>query len=86
VFNIASGVGRSLHDLLDIIAGVTGKVPDVRWAEARTCDVDRVVLCTRRAEQYFGWRATTPIEVGIERMWHSLGHRRVTVSANDGTR
>ena len=86
VFNIGSGVGRSLRDLIAIITGVTGQVPDVRWADPRICDVDRVVLCTRQAERYLGWRATTPIEVGIERMWHSLGERRVTVSTNDGTR
>jgi len=86
VFNIGSGVGHSLHDLISIITAVTGRVPDVRWADQRPCDVDRVVLCTRRAERYLGWRATTPIEVGIERMWQSLRARRVTVSTNDRAR
>jgi UDP-glucose 4-epimerase len=86
VFNIGSGKGHSLRDLIDIIARVTGEAPEVRWADPRPCDVDRVVLSTRLAEQYLGWRARMPIEVGIERMWLAVYDSRATVSADDLSR
>jgi len=86
VFNIGSGDGHSLRALIEIISRVTGEAPQVQWADARSCDVDRVVLSTRLAERYLGWHPTVPIEVGIERMWLAASEHGVTVSAHDRTR
>ncbi len=69
IFNLGSGQGLSLNQLLDAITRVTGVKPDVRYEAARVVDVPAIVLDCTRAETYLGWRAGTSLEVGLTRTW-----------------
>lgn len=72
LFNVGSGRGCSLLELLDTIARVTGRTPEIRLGPARSCDVPSNVLCTERARRELGWQPTVPLEQGIERTLQSL--------------
>jgi UDP-glucose 4-epimerase len=69
IYNIGSGIGVSLRNLLEVMRQVTGLVPQVHQLPARTMDVPRVVLDIERATRCLGWRPATPLRAGIERTW-----------------
>lgn len=67
VFNIGSGRGTSLLEIVaSIEAALQRKVP-VRFKEARAVDVPRNVLNIERAMKHLGWCPTTSLEDGIAR-------------------
>lgn len=66
IFNIGSGRGTSLSELVSIIESVAGcGKADLRFVEARDTDVTRFVLDVSKLSATTGWRARTPLEVGI---------------------
>ncbi len=67
VFNVSTGRGTSLPELLEIIAKVTGRTPDVRHLAPRPFDVPISVLSNRLAREELGWEPQIPILDGIER-------------------
>ena len=72
VFNIGSGKGYSLNSVLDTIGRVTGIVPKVLMAPARSCDVVSNVLCIERARAELKWKPVISLEEGIGRFATSL--------------
>ncbi len=67
VFNIGSGSGTSLNQLIDLIQGVLG-FPVVReYMNARSFDVPISVLCNDLAKRELGWTPKVGIEDGIAR-------------------
>jgi len=69
IFNLGSGEGHSLNQLLQTISQVTGRSPDVQYEPGRVVDVPAIVLDCTRAQKYLGWQARTPIETGIAQTW-----------------
>jgi UDP-glucose 4-epimerase len=72
VYNVGSGEGTSVRQLLDAIteiAGPDGKALDVDWREARPFDVDRIVLDSSKLRQLTGWEPETSLEDGLEATW-----------------
>ena len=69
VYNVGSGVGTSLNDLLDTIRQVTGKEIDVKFKPARLIDVPVSVLDCARAQADFDWTATYSLPEGIDNAW-----------------
>lgn len=51
IFNIGSGQGHSIRELLAVIGELTGKAVEVRYREARAVDVPRLVLDVSRLRQ-----------------------------------
>lgn len=83
LFNVGSGGGCSLLELLDTIARVTGRTPEICQGPARPCDVPSNVLCIERACRELGWRPSVPLEEGIERTLNSLDrHSWITLSGS----
>jgi UDP-glucose 4-epimerase len=73
VFNIGTGAGHSLLDLIQIIERLTGKPVAVGFRKSRPVDVPVNVLDINRAISELGWRPTTRIEDGMRQMFeHSL--------------
>lgn len=72
VFNIATGVETSVNELIEIIAGVTGIVPEVEYAPPRKGEVQRIYLSTTRAREELGFNAEVSLREGIARMWRSM--------------
>ncbi len=65
--NVGSGVEISIRDLVRLIAELTGFRGEVRWDPGQPNGQPRRRLDTSRAEQAFGFRATTGFRDGLER-------------------
>lgn len=70
-FNIGSGIGHSVIDILDEVERVTGWKPVVRREPIRSCDAQAVVLSVAQAKHTLGWSAAVRLEEGIRRTWQS---------------
>lgn len=69
VFNVGSGQGVSLNQLLEIIKGVVQKPFSVERQPARPFDVPKLILDTQRARTELKWTPKVPLEDGISRTW-----------------
>jgi UDP-glucose 4-epimerase len=69
IFNIGSGKGVSLNEIIDVIYQVTNRDKHVEYREKRTFDVPRIYLDVARAHQQLNWHASTPMVEGIEKTW-----------------
>ncbi|MER5940435.1 NAD-dependent epimerase/dehydratase family protein [Streptomyces sp. NPDC001928] len=72
VVNIASGEATTLGRLLGVIREVTDRELTVRLRPARGFDQPANLLDVDRAHRFLGWRARTPLAVGLERTWRAL--------------
>jgi UDP-glucose 4-epimerase len=65
VFNISSGVGTSLNELIAVLERVTGKPIPRNYSPGRPFDVLTSVLDNTLAKQELGWQPRTSLEEGI---------------------
>jgi UDP-glucose 4-epimerase len=65
IFNVGTGKGLSLHDILEHITRVVGVKPTVNWLASRSFDVPKIVLDSSRLKRATGWQSTTSLEDGI---------------------
>lgn len=68
IFNIGSGNGYSIHEILDmVIQKLKPEIPPViEYSVPRKCDVRKNVLNIEKVEACTGWKPKTGIEEGIE--------------------
>ena len=69
VFNVGSGRGTSLNELISLIVDVTGERPEVEYVSGRAMDVPANVLDVTRAREELGWRSRTDLVEGTARTW-----------------
>jgi UDP-glucose 4-epimerase len=67
VFNIGSGRGHSLNEVLNSIENVTGQAAIRTYKPNRSFDVPASVLCIERAKQILGWSPQVEFETGLSR-------------------
>jgi UDP-glucose 4-epimerase len=67
IFNIGSGVGASLNQLVAEIGKLLGRPVRVEHAEARALDVPVNVLDCTLARRHLGWSARTALGEGLQR-------------------
>ena len=65
VFNVGTGTGLSLRDILGHIHRVTDIEPKVTWLPSRPFDVPRIVLNSSKLQGATGWSCSTPLQDGI---------------------
>lgn len=65
--NLGSGQEISIKALAEIIAELTGFRGELIWDTTKPNGQPRRVLDTSRAEQLFGFRASTPLEEGLKK-------------------
>jgi len=68
VFNVGTGRGTSLKELVDVIGRVMGRAPEVRYAPGRATDVSANVLDASRLRERTGWEPRVSLAEGIRRM------------------
>ncbi len=71
IFNIGSGSGTSLNELISLLESITGKVLE-RTHEPTLHDVQSSVLNCRRAKNVLGWEAKTSLETGLRQFARRL--------------
>ena len=76
-FNLGSGQEISIKDLALTIARLTGFTGKIFWDTDKPNGQPRRALDTNRAEQFFGFRAQTPLEEGLRRTieWYKSSRR-----------
>ncbi len=66
IFNIGSGRGHSVNEVLDLIEKVTQRRVLRRYLPSRSCDVSKSVLSIERAVKFLGWSPQIELERGIQ--------------------
>ena len=69
VYNIGSGVGRSLHDVIASIRRLVGHDVPVTWRPGRPVDVPTNILDASKARSLLGWSPEVTFEEGLRRTW-----------------
>ena len=63
VFNVGSGIGLCLKDIIDIISSSLNVIPNINYLPERPFDVKSNILNTEKAQKYLGLKAHTKEEI-----------------------
>ena len=72
IFNVGSGLGYSLNDILRVCKKVSQKNPKVTYLEGRSFDVPVNILSIQKAVEELDWQPHISIEKGIQATWDWL--------------
>jgi len=72
VFNLGSGKGTSLNELIEIIKKVTQRDVKVIYSQRRSIDVRTNVLDSSRAKEVFGFNPKVSLPEGVRKTWEWL--------------
>lgn len=75
VYNIGSGKGNTINEIIECIETVTSKIVNKRYEAIPITFVDKVVLDVRRFEDEFGLRAQTSLLEGIRATYQYISTR-----------
>lgn len=70
VFNIGSGKGYKIMDLINIIEHITHEHLQIKYFSGRSFDVPINVLDISKAQMYLGWQPTVELQEGISRAFN----------------
>jgi GDP-L-fucose synthase len=65
--NLGTGQETSIREVVELVKRATRYEGRIEWDTTKLMGQPRRSLATDRAEEAFGWRATTPLAEGIER-------------------
>jgi UDP-glucose 4-epimerase len=66
IFNIGSGVGHSINEVMKIVEEVTQSKLEVKNSKRRDLDVKKVVLDISKAKKVLNWAPKIAIKDGIK--------------------
>jgi UDP-glucose 4-epimerase len=72
IFNLSSGEGNSLNEILDVMKKITSEDVNVVYKEGRSLDVPVNILDNSRVKKTFNWQPETSLEEGIKRTYEYL--------------
>lgn len=72
IFNVGTGVGSSVLDVIRVVAAVTGKSINPIIAERRPGDPAYLAADVSRIEKTFGWKAKHNLQDIIESAWNAI--------------
>lgn len=69
VFNVGSGYGASLNELINVMSDVVGQkiLPD--YIENSNTYIEKIVLDISKIKKTTGWRPTTELSEGVNNTW-----------------
>jgi UDP-glucose 4-epimerase len=76
VFNLGSGRGSSLDELIELVGRVTGRSLRIERRPQRGGDVRAIVLDISRLSEATGWQPTVSLEEGLAVAWRQIQGRR----------
>jgi GDP-L-fucose synthase len=82
--NLGSGEEIAIRDLLEQIRSLTRFAGAIRWDASKPDGQPRRCLDTSKAFAEFGWRATTPLAVGLKKTIESFAAKGVAERASAG--
>ena len=72
LFNIGSGKGLSLNQLIELLEAQLNRSLEVDYLPSRGCDVSTNVLCIDKARQHLDWSPKISVADGLKRLCDSL--------------
>ena len=72
MFNVGSGEGLSLNQLVALLEAELKKPLTVEYLPSREFDVPTNVLCIERARRCLGWSPKVPVSEGLRRLYASI--------------
>jgi UDP-glucose 4-epimerase len=72
IFNISSGNGTSLNELVDIIGSIIGEKVKKNYLQGRDFDISTNILCNKLAKSELNWMPEINIESGIRNVLAEL--------------
>ena len=73
VYNLGSGIATTIRELHRLCAATVGVEQEPRFAGERSGDLRDSVIDPSRAGRELGWRADTPLAVGLASTWAEVG-------------
>lgn len=71
-YNIGSGTGETLRELVELVRGITGIDFKIEHVDKPVTYVDHVTLNTDRYQNEFGLTVQTTLEEGIRKTWREI--------------
>ena len=72
MINVASGVGTSLGEVVEVIEQCLGRKVDVETTESRRFDVPSIVLDNSLLRALVGWEAKVSVAQGVAHVLASM--------------
>ncbi|MGK7907106.1 MAG: NAD-dependent epimerase/dehydratase family protein [Synechococcus sp.] len=72
IFNIGSGEGRSINEVVACIKTLLGSPIKCTYKPGRSADVSKSILDVTLAKQELRWQPQTPFDIGLERTYRWL--------------
>jgi len=69
IFNVGSGEGRSLNEIVEVLRLVTGRPVECVYKESRPLDVPKSVLDVSLVKQELGWNPEIGFSNGLAKTW-----------------
>jgi UDP-glucuronate 4-epimerase len=75
VYNVGGGAEATMRDAIDALERISGRTLELLERPAAKGDVRRTAPDTTRIEGELGWRATTPLDDGLQAQWEWAANR-----------
>ena len=72
IFNLGSGIGYSINDILKIINRVTGRKIKCKYLDKRLFDIPKIYLDINKAKNELSWEPITSLDDGINKTWEFI--------------
>ncbi|MCF7945219.1 MAG: NAD-dependent epimerase/dehydratase family protein [Spirochaetia bacterium] len=72
IFNVGTGIGHSLNDLIDIIENIVGNKVLCNYTPKNVTDVHLNILDISKITDIVGWQPITSLDEGIENVYRKL--------------
>jgi len=72
IFNIGSGVGHSINEILRIIRKIIGHEIKYSYTKNRPFDVPKIYLDISKAKKEISWEPITSLDDGIKQTWEFI--------------
>lgn len=69
IFNVGTGAGFSIREIIECTAKIVGKTPRVEFSSGRAFDTKKIILDISKAKKVFNWAPAFTLEEGIARTW-----------------
>ena len=75
VYNLGSGQGHSINEMIEVLSEVTGQKASVEYVDGRPADVPYNCLDISRIRQGLDWQPTTLLHQGVSQTWRWICER-----------
>jgi UDP-glucose 4-epimerase len=69
IFNVASGIGYTVKQIVELIAQITGASQKIQYEAKRSYDPEKIVLDISKVQLELGWKPKIDLPDGIRRQW-----------------